>query len=730
MTAKMTWLSMSRIKLKRLVTKRSTKFKKYIIFLLLLMLTLYMYLKFELYKLAYLEPLSMIHPKDLTGMNKLSVDLKEKLEKIELDLSLDDYEYDPRLMPLLTISKVGRLVEENQLDPKTFKIPFSWNDWLDLSSKLKMSRPWGLFHREELTCESFRNHFEIKHSFDVCQPLDENEWEEGLPRFKIVEPSDKFYQQDARAIMGASYLKHVAAPLERVILLGVSQDNAALIIPTMRDDKTLVLIPGARNQSAIESLEYLNYESTKRNAPISEIIDSGIRVSEQIEKLNSALTQAELDLKPTTDEYEIPRDILRLLKQDSNEGDSVKLTSRDLHFMDKLVQKRLKERLSLTGSDRYPQDFDYQLLEKLKELIPVAPNFDKYFHEAAIADRGTKGAHYDWRFFASLDRPYFEHVAILHRTIRAWLRFSNKAGAITWIAHGTMLSWYWNGLNMPWDTDADVQITVQSLYKLARNFNGSLVVDLTSEDEPEFGVASSKGIGKFFLDIGPSFVSRETGNGKNAIDARFIDTSTGLYIDITALGFSDFYKNKHLVGKKYQEFLRMLDPNFTNSTKTPISEEYNQYLLDVKRQVFLNQSAYNCRNNHYYTFDELSPLVPTLYEGVRAYVPNGFARILSREYRKGMTAKEFWGHKFMTRFRLWMKKDVCPTDKIGTTCRDAATLAEFALTKKYTLNHETEMGLIEKGEFAKYTDRDEYAPLRVDPWFVRHVKKVLGSLKR
>jgi len=41
----------------------------------------------------------------------------------------------------------------------------------------------------------------------------------------------------------------------------------------------------------------------------------------------------------------------------------------------------------------------------------------------------------------------------------------------TWIAHGTLLGWWWNGQILAWDWDADVQVSGQTLSYLGRSFN-------------------------------------------------------------------------------------------------------------------------------------------------------------------------------------------------------------------------------------------------------------------
>lgn len=65
----------------------------------------------------------------------------------------------------------------------------------------------------------------------------------------------------------------------------------------------------------------------------------------------------------------------------------------------------------------------------------------KYFHEPGTDD--ILG-HYDTRFFTDpVDDA--ERAETLTHMIRAYLNFFNENGLETWIAHGTLLGWWWNG---------------------------------------------------------------------------------------------------------------------------------------------------------------------------------------------------------------------------------------------------------------------------------------------
>lgn len=89
---------------------------------------------------------------------------------------------------------------------------------------------------------------------------------------------------------------------------------------------------------------------------------------------------------------------------------------------------------------------------------------------------------------------------------------------------------------MPWDLDADFQVTEADMYYLAAYHNMTVYV----------GSKDREGKGRRFpLDVNPHFEYRETDDFLNFIDARWIDMATGLFIDITAARYS----LNHSVGK-------------------------------------------------------------------------------------------------------------------------------------------------------------------------------------
>lgn len=269
----------------------------------------------------------------------------------------------------------------------------------------------------------------------------------------------------------------------------------------------------------------------------------------------------------------------------------------------------------------------------------------KYFDEARLL-RSTKnwawGAHYDWRFFKGLVNLLDMQTPLLYGLTLAWLRFAASNGIKTWIAHGLLLSWYWNGLAFPWDTDVDVQMPIAELHELARKFNQSVIVDFG-------GLRGDVRMGRYFVDCGTWISHRTRNNGLNNIDARFIDMDLGLYIDITALSLSST-----MAPLRYNQILggKLHRPPVLIRKKGKVVDARQPDELEMERNAALQ--AYNCRNNHFSTLQELSPLRLTRVEGVPAYIPNRFEEMLKEEYGElSTTLQHFQQYAFLPRLRLW-----------------------------------------------------------------------------
>ncbi|KAI1780425.1 LicD family-domain-containing protein [Hypoxylon cercidicola] len=191
---------------------------------------------------------------------------------------------------------------------------------------------------------------------------------------------------------------------------------------------------------------------------------------------------------------------------------------------------------------------------------------------------------------------------------------------------------------MPWDYDLDVQMPTATLAYLGRHFNRTLHdYTFAAEDGPspssgmpqKQSTAGGGGGGAeafvnktYLLDVNPYHGAVGRGNGHNVIDARWIDTSSGLFVDITGL---------------------------------------------MEREAAERPGVWSCKNAHRYRTADLYPLRRTEFEGVPAVVPFAFDKILADEYgAKSLTATEWAGHHWEPEFKEWIK-DPEPASKEGET---------------------------------------------------------------
>ncbi|KAI9774881.1 MAG: hypothetical protein M1840_000097 [Geoglossum simile] len=211
--------------------------------------------------------------------------------------------------------------------------------------------------------------------------------------------------------------------------------------------------------------------------------------------------------------------------------------------------------------------------------------------------------HYDIRYFEGLV-TFEERTETLKHMIRAYLTTFREKGIETWIAHGTLLGWWWNGKILPWDWDLDTQVSGATLDYLGKHMNQT-----THFYSPGDGSAERQ----YLLDVNPYYTERTRGDGFNIIDARWIDTKNGLFIDITGLS----------------ETLPDLSPG-----------------------------VWSCKNQHHYKTGDLFPLRESTFEGVYALIPYSYDDILVTEYQRSALANTKWlGHHWDLRLKEWVNEE-------------------------------------------------------------------------
>ncbi|KAI9351170.1 LicD family-domain-containing protein [Zopfochytrium polystomum] len=198
--------------------------------------------------------------------------------------------------------------------------------------------------------------------------------------------------------------------------------------------------------------------------------------------------------------------------------------------------------------------------------------------------------------------PRHEVRAALTDLVAAWSAFAAATHTTAWLAHGTLMGWWWSGAALPWDDDIDLQMTLRDLETLAARHHGARWGD----------------DGRFLLEVNPNRIHRWH-EKPNAIDARFIDTKTGRFLDITALASS-------------------VDP------------------ADAMRNPPDAQMWLTCKSLHFYDFRDLFPLRRSTFEGIDVYVPFNVKRVLQMEYGGSSVSRtSFRNHEYNTTSKTWVQ---------------------------------------------------------------------------
>lgn len=597
-------------------------------------------------------------------------------------------EYDPRLIPALWLNRIAKHVQNEELGfGSDLVLPFRWESFLDLLPRV-VSPP--LAPTTITSCDLLRKVFHLNGNYggDFCKQTDVKSTISGFPQVAVTAPIDRSLTERARVFIGANYLMNLNTTPERAVLLGVG--------PGTKEKKALV----ARLEGIPSTMQRLDLTSLVESY-LEQCEDCNtISVSEQIEKLQSSWTVTDGEISFQSG-FDLLSDNLHVAVGSHEAVQS--LHPEDFSITVDLLQRYFDLRVfsRVTSVD----SLDRKLAVNLGDLESTdMPG--KYFHEAQLVGT-SRGSHFDWRFFKRSHYSTYEHQAILHRLSRAWLRFTNVAGLNSWLAHGTLLGWYWNGLNMPWDQDLDVQMSMRSLFLLARNYNQTVVVDYSDDSD----LTSTH---LYYLDVSPYIYKREHGNGKNVIDARFIDMDSGMYVDITGLAVTKDYLAllNATLSRNSDKLHKVFDSEYANAIKSALEDSefvktYMHELNEIETASWEDGFLYNCKNFHFYNMLELEPLRKTSFEGEVAYVPAKFEEILKREYPRGTIAREYQSWIFRPHLGLWVHKTSCKNDYWGDKCQDETVLLEEKLTRPFRLSRKNWFG----------TNSD--SSIRADPWMMQ-----------
>ena len=156
---------------------------------------------------------------------------------------------------------------------------------------------------------------------------------------------------------------------------------------------------------------------------------------------------------------------------------------------------------------------------------------------------------------------------------------------------------------MPWDSDIDVQVSESTISFLAKYYN------MTEYHYALPGVPNGR---TYLLEINPNYIIRDQADYLNVIDARWIDTENGLFIDI--------------------------------STVRPDT---------IKRSEGV-RGALMCKDKHAYLEQDIFPLRDSVFEGIRVKIPFEYSKLLVEEYgEQSLTNTDFLGYHFDEEKKAW-----------------------------------------------------------------------------
>ena len=294
--------------------------------------------------------------------------------------------------------------------------------------------------------------------------------------------------------------------------------------------------------------------------------------------------------------------------------------------------------------------------------------YPKYFHEP---DGNEALHHYDSRYHHEV-LGFDEKTNTQIHLMRSYLEFFKINHMETWLAHGTLLGWWWNAKLLPWDWDIDTQVSIATMAYLAENYNTTKYT-YTSKTDTEFDPATSKQKSisrKYHLDVNPALYTRHRNQGANIIDARWIDIRNGLYIDITAVA------ETHPEG---------------------------------------SPGVWTCKNYHRYKTHDLWPMRETIFEGVPAKVPYSYNDVLSREYgEKSLAMDEFRDHKWSLMDRVWVRKTPSEIEHQDEDARAARRRKQEEKAERLKEENEREKGMLfsKEGEEKERAKKEEEDRLR------------------
>ncbi|KAJ1541889.1 hypothetical protein HK405_010339, partial [Cladochytrium tenue] len=250
--------------------------------------------------------------------------------------------------------------------------------------------------------------------------------------------------------------------------------------------------------------------------------------------------------------------------------------------------------------------------------------------------------------------PKFERTDVeplVRGLVHAWARFADHAGVKAWLAHGSLIGWFWSRDLLPWDDDVDMQLTFRDLLRLADEFNQTVWED------------------RFLVDVNPNLYARFH-QDHNVVDARFIDTRSGRFIDLTALASPLPPAALRAAERDSAAAAAAVSAGSTPPPPPPVDwppPPDNQRGVTplpgsstaIAAQLPAPRIA--CKSVHPYALADVFPLRPSTFMGAPALVPYNPRRCLASEYGNVvLTRTSFKSHRYDMASKTWVKYGYSP----------------------------------------------------------------------
>lgn len=647
--------------------------------------------------------------------NLLTVSMgSNKTKQLNSIEELSFYDSDPRLIWSVYLYHILKSTIDNRhlKSSDDFKLPFSWYDWSDYHDYNKLLSVKNKFQGKlncQLATKTYIDHdllVEIEEELsDFLFLIDRSKYEDnfwyrgitslqsGIQNYNISEFCTD-YEENNPLYKSPFNLPFKVNNIWTKIRPEVYQISARnYLLNTFRNPLSMTILNS--NTSAFQIyIEQEQRNNMIRSDLLSNFVEDNIKKQDDYKFDHIKIFEDFINDTSINKlfELEIPNKNSSLYQIDRFE-----LILDDFKFD---VKSKIEELESINKKDDKKlslHEKDY--LNNLKTSYRTHPAFaSKYLQEAdnLIGSKLGGGGHRDKRFYngAATDTG-INKEARMNSLIRVFQRFVQSNGLVSWISHGTLYAHLYNGLAFPWDDDFDIQMPIKHLHLLAQYFNQSLIL----EDPRE-------GNGRYFLDVTPSISVRTNANGKNNIDARFIDVDSGVYVDITGLSVSSASYEKKKIDiippNKYHAIkeqimgidkTKLINPELGEELASKNLLDLEKYMFDHKddftseqfadvqkmkkkeRQQQLKPTNYdrglndaqkyhlheklnivNCRNHHFSRLDMISPLRLTYFHGVRVYIPNKAIESLQTEYTvpKRYGFLSFEGKTYIPKLKQWI----------------------------------------------------------------------------